>query len=262
MPASTNVKLILQGSLVLSAKENQTTGTVGILRIPPPGHELTIEIQKIPPTGPKPPLITLVRDQIRDKLYLNVTSAQPNITIRNKNLVDRKAEKTNQDSFNWFVDLEKASELYKFPIGADINEFNPLLTFNSGQLFSFALSENFLQVQKGIFSTYEDFGYVAVKLGIDFFTTVRTVFINGVDPPVFDSLTEPGTDYLITIKNEAKTHPPGPVTDANHYYRGLGSGISLQQRILFLSETDPGLSPPAGPEAACFPAYLSQSNIE
>jgi hypothetical protein len=115
-------------------------------------------------------------------------------------------------------------------------------------------------VQRGIFSTYEDFGRVAVILGVDFLTTVRAVFKNGDDPPIFDSSTEPGTDYVITINNDAATHPQGPVSDANHYYKALGTGIPAEQKILFLSINEGG-SGPAGPEAACFPAYLGQSNI-
>jgi hypothetical protein len=159
--------------------------------------------------------------------------------------------------------LERSSELYPFPIGSNSNEFRSILTFNSGQLFTFPpLSENFLLVQRGIFSNYQNFGYVAITIGVDFLTAHSAVFKNGATT-VFDSLTEPGTDYLIEITHDAEVHPAGPVTDANHYYRALGSGIPLEQRILFMSipvGDDVG-GPPAGPEAACYPAYLSQTEI-
>jgi hypothetical protein len=219
-------------------------------------------VHKVPPTGPSPADITLTRPQIRDTLSLNVTSAEPNITIRNKNPINRQAAPTNQDSFNWFVDLERSTELYKFPIGATSDELKPVLTFNSGQLFPLSLSENFLLVQRGIFSAYENFGRVAVILGVDFLTTARAVFRNGDDTPIFDSSTEPGTDYVITINHDAATHPPGLISDANHYYRALGTGIPVEHKILFMSIHEEGGSGPAGPEAACFPAYLGQSNIE
>ena len=267
MPAPTNVRLLLKGLLVLTAKEGQPTGKVGILKTSPPGHDLTIVIRKIPPVGLEPPLITLPRPQINDALSLNVIIAEPNITIRNKNAVHRNEPPTNHDSFNWFVDLEKPSELYRFPVGVNSEEFRPVLTFNGGQLFTFALSETELLVQKGIFGAYKTFGKVAVTLGVDFITTSQAVFKNG-SAVVFDSATEPGTDYVITITNDAAVHPGGPVTDANHYYRALGTGIPLEQRLLFMSIRPPGPAsaggppvPPVGPEAACFPAYLGQSEL-
>lgn len=267
MPAPTNVRLLLKGLLVLIAKEGQPTGKVGILRTSPPGHDLTIVIRTIPPVGTPPPLRTLPRAQINDALSLNVVIAEPNITIRNKNPVIRTALPANQDSINWFVDLERASELYRFPVGPNREEFRPVLTFNGGQLFTAALSETPLLVQRGIFASYQTFGKVAVTLGIDFITTSQAVLKNG-NTTIFDSTTEPGTDYVITITHDAAVHPPGgPVTDANNYYRGLGTGIPLEQRFLFMSIRPPApapvggpASPPVGPEAACFPAYLGLSD--
>ena len=260
MPTPTNVRLILRGLLVLSAREGQSTGKVGVLRTAPPGHAVTIVVHKIPPNGPAPEPINL--HPIHDALSLNVLSAQPNITIRNKNPVNRIQAPANQDSFNWFVDLERVSELYTFPIGANKNEFRPILTFNSGQLFTDRVSHNFLLVQRGIFSYYQTFGRVAIKIGVDFLTASSAVFKNGANT-IFDSAAEPGTDYRIEITNDAAQHPAGPVSDANHYYRALGTGIPLEQRILFMSipeDEDVG-GPPAGPEAACFPAYLGQTDI-
>jgi hypothetical protein len=267
MPAPTNVRLLLKGLLVLTAKEGQPTGKVGILKTSPAGHDLTIVIRKIPPAGPSPPARTINRPQINDALSLNVVSAEPNITIRNKNPVNRNAPPANRDSINWFVDLERPAELYRFPVGVNSEEFRPVLTFNSGQLFTFALSETPLLVQKGIFASYQTFGVVAITLGIDFLTTVQTVFKNGAET-VFDSATEPGTDYVVTITNDAAVHPGGPITDANNYYRALGTGIPLEQRFLFMSIRPPAPAPvggaplpPVGPEAACFPAYLGQSEL-
>lgn len=261
MTTPTNVRLLLRGLLVVSAKEGQPNGKVGILRTAPAGHELKIAVHRIPP-GPPPEPRILTRPDIRDRLYLNVTSAQPNITVRNNTPVNRLVAPVNQESVNWFVDLEKESELYTFPIGSNSSEFNPLLTFNSGQLFTAAISEDFLQVQRGIFSSYENFGYVAVQLGIDFLTAFKVVFKNG-NQTIFDSATEPGIDYRIEISHDADVHPQGPVTDANNYYRALGTGIPLEQKILFMS-IRPGIQaggPPAGPEAACFPAYLGRTSI-
>jgi len=259
MPAPTNVRLLLKGLLVLSAKENQATGKVGILRTSPPGHDLTIEIRRKFPTAP-PQTTTINRPQISDVLSLNVVNAQPNITIRNKNPVNRNAAPANQDSINWFVDLERASELYRFPVGVLSEELRPVLTFNSGQLFTAALSETALLLQRGIFSSYQTFGTVAITLGIDFLMTSQAVFRNG-SATVFNSAAEPGVDYEITITHDAAQHPQGPVTDANNYYRALGTGIPLEQRVLFMSIRPAPGGGPVGPEAACFPAYLGQSDF-
>jgi hypothetical protein len=250
MPAPTNVRLLLRGLLVLSAREGEPNGKVGVLRTSPPGHGVTIVVNKIPLDGSEPEQINL--NPIHDALSLNVLSAQPNITIRNKNPVNRIQAPANQDSFNWFVDLERSSELYRFPIGAN----------NNGQLFTERVSRNFLLVQRGIFSSYQTFGYVAITIGVDFLAASSLVFKNGANT-IFDSAAEPGTEYLIEITNDAAQHPQGPVSDANYYYRALGTGIPLEQRILFMSipEGEEVGGPPIGPEAACFPAYLSETNI-
>src|SRR5947209_8719536 len=138
----TNVRLLLRGLLVLAAKPGNPTGKVGILKSPASGHTLTITIKKQPPTGPVPPDIVLNRPQIMDALALEIdNAAQPNIIIRNNSPVVRtQSIPTQTDSFGWFVDLERQSELYKFSIGSNPDELVPMLTFNSGQLFAMALS--------------------------------------------------------------------------------------------------------------------------
>jgi hypothetical protein len=283
----TNVTLLLRGLLVLAAREGQTTGKVGILKAPPQGHELTIAISEHPPTGPDPDPITLTRRQIMDTLLLSIENdAQPTITIPNKKPVNRLAHPTEEDSFRWVVDLERAGELYDFSIGANRSELMPILTFNSGQLFAADLSESFLLVQEGIFSPYRDFGRVALAIGIRFPSATRAVFKNG-DVPLFDSETSPGTDYVIEITHDAPEHP-SVVTDANNYYKALGAGIPVEQKILFMSLAYPRilrerfekaqrdnnkeladtinsliekLGHPAGPEAACFAAYLGRTEL-
>lgn len=280
----TNITMLLKGLLVLDAKEGHTIGVVGILKNPPPGHVLTIKITRQPPGGGP---VTMPPPPIGGTLSLNIVNAgSPNITIRNPNPVNRTVAPANQDSIKWFVDLERAGELYRFSIGANRDEFMPILTFNSGRLFAAELSENFLLVQRGIFASYEDFGRVALTLGVEFLSATSAVFKNGPDV-VFDSASEPGTDYKIEITHDAAQHPP-VVTDANNYYKALGAGIPLEQRILFMSLSERELlkarlkeaqlkknkeledairnllrilGPPAGPEAACFPAYLGQTNI-
>jgi hypothetical protein len=129
---------------------------------------------------------------------------------------------------------------------------------------------------------------VAARIGVDVFLDQQgseaTFTSGGVQ--VFKS--EPNANYLITIAHESPSHPK-VVTDANHYYTALGLGLSPDERIQFMSidDTQPlsarleearslrdtklesildaasklfmALGPPAGPEAACFTAVLSQS---
>lgn len=290
----TNVTLLLKGSLVLFAKKDRPLGTVAILRDPPPRHSLKIRYRLQPPGGVFGQYIPV--SSIQDTLRLNVqNNAHPNITLRDEHAqINRKLPVTNQDSYKWFVNLENA-ELYNSSIGANSAAFKQILTFNSGELFTapLGLSYNFLMVQKGIVSDYEDFGTVAVKIGVEFSMTESVVFTNG-SSVVFDSSTFPaGTNYEIELENDA---PPISrlVTDANHYYKGVGSGIPHDQRIQFASivEVDERIiiledllrarlekaiqegnrelaaafekvltsGPPAGPEAACFPAYLDRSD--
>lgn len=290
----TNVTLLLKGSLVLSAKKGQPTGTVAILRQPPPRHVLKIQYRVQPPGGVFGPLINV--PLIQDALSVEVqNSAHPNITLRDEAAtINRLQAPTNQDSYKWFVDLEN-SELYGSTIGAIKDAFKQFLTFNSGELFTptRGISYNKLQVQRGSNSDYETFGFVAGTIGVEFSLADKVVFKNG-GVPVFDSSDPPpGTNYRIELENDA---PPNSiiVADANHYYKAVGSGIPQERKILFASVVEDqrlkimlqhyleGLleearsagdrthiavlekllreTPPAGPEAACFPAYLSRTD--
>jgi hypothetical protein len=214
----------------------------------------------------------------------------PNITLRDKNAkIDRKKPPLNQDSFKWFVDLENA-ELYDGPIGVKKSAFRQVLKFNSGELFNDVTADadnpsyNFLLIQKGNEDNYQDFGYVSIRIGIKFVANGSVIFTNGTGPdPVFDSSQDAaGTNYRIMMVNDAQQHP-ALVTDANHYYKALGSTIPPEDRILFASirqraalramaiqasflgnnqfaDAVDKLSGPAGPEACCFPTYVSRSD--
>jgi hypothetical protein len=193
------------------------------------------------------------------------------------------------ESFRWFVGLEN-SELYNRPIGSN-GMFESLLTFDGGQIFTFDRpNESILQIQRRRADPYVDFGRVASSLGIDFLSAGRAVFKNGTTT-VFDSSLEANTNYKIDIIHDAPQHPP-TVEDANHYYTVLGTMIPESERIWFKSETEVQrlqvrlaeakaskdrklatalkaaidemvrtLGPPAGPEAACFTAYLDQTDL-
>jgi len=295
----TTLTLFLKGSLVLFAKKDQPTGKVAILRVPPPRHELKISYSIKPPQGG----FGMPQDvqNIKDALSIEVTNpAQENITLRKENSqINRHDGSGEQDSFEWFVDLEN-EELYGNiidHIGANKGKFKQVLTFNSGELFSGSpITYNRLFVQRGSEAEYEEFGYVAGLFGV-LFSGDRIVFKNGPSQQdiVFDSLTiDPGTEFKIELVVDAVPHSR-IVADANHYYKAVGAGIDDETRILFasivendeiqnevqhqiqllfndaLQKGDKALSdslkriledgPPAGPEAACFPAYLSRTEL-
>jgi hypothetical protein len=266
---ATIVTLLLKGSLVLFAKEGQPKGSVRFLKAPPPNHVLTLGYQKLPPNSDPEDEVQVT--PIEDNLSITVNNpVNPNISLRDKNAkIDRKQAPSNQDSFRWFVDLEN-SELYDGPIGVKKSAFKHVLTFNSGNLFNDVNQDadnpsyNFLLIQKGGDANYQDFGFVSIRIGILFSANGSIVFTNGNGPnPVFDSSKDPaGTNYIINLTNDLDDNHTHPrlVTDANHYYKGIGSTIPLEERILFASITGSDGGGPAGPEACCFPAYLSRTD--
>lgn len=287
----TNVTLFLKGSLVLFAKEGQPAGSVRILREPPPNHTLTINFREQPPGGTfgDPIAVSPVQDALRLEVQ---NTAHPNITLRDRDAVIDRKTRTHLGSARWFVDLENR-ELYDRPIGVDPVGFKQVLTFNSGELFNDVSqgdspSTSPLLIQKGINANYEEFGFVAVRIGIAFTGAQRVVFTNG-GGLVFDSAQKPdGTNFEISLDHDARAHPQPIITDANHYYKAVGSGIPHDKRTFFASVkakvnllirldeaksrrdsalvaeleallAGPGV--PAGPEAACFPAYLGRSEL-
>ncbi|MDQ3818244.1 MAG: hypothetical protein M3362_11290, partial [Acidobacteriota bacterium] len=224
MPTQTTITLFLKGLLAIFVNEDKTLCTVGVLKDPPPGHELTISVKKGAP-GSDPEkmtqeVVTLTRPEVRDALRLDVhNTSQTNITFRKKDAaIDRQSDPnnnpatSNRDSFNWVVDLEN-HELYDGSIGAASDGFRPTLTFNGGELFTASISMDKLFIQRGIFSC-ESFGFVANKIGVKFSldqADSRARFSNGGET-VFES--EADTDYVIEIVNDADVHS-GIVTDAN-----------------------------------------------
>jgi hypothetical protein len=291
--------LFLKGSLVLFAKKGQPTGKVAILKNPPPRHVLKISYRVKPPGGTFGSPIVL--SPVSDNMGLQVTNpVQENITLRGENApIVRTASPTHQDSFEWFVDLEN-EEVYGNTIGAigaNKAKFKEILTFKSGELFSGSplgsgLSYNRLHRQKGSEAEYTEFGFVAGSFGV-LFSADR--FISSGTNPVFDSSTfAAGSEFRIELEMDA-TPNSVIVADANHYYKAVGAGIPPDERHLFASivgrnalkvETEHQLlvflqdaeakgdkatvaalqkllplTPPAGPEAACFPAYMSRSDL-
>jgi len=252
------VTLIIKGLIAIFVKTDRTECTLGVLADVPLGHKLTIIFRKPGATGMvehkrlEPPNIAI-------NLRLDVQNISQNrVTLRKWPMfINRQVDPTseNKDSFSWAVDLENA-ELYGSMIGARKSAFTPILTFTNGDLFTILTSRNHLFTQRGIFDT-RDFGFVANIIGAQFLldqpSNSTAVFHNGLEPIV---IPDPNADWEIEINNDAPAHS-GIVTDANHYYKAVGLGLSEPQRFLFMSNS--GGAGPAGPEAACFSGFFSES---
>lgn len=287
MPASSNIRLLLEGLIAIFIKNDQSECTVGILKSPPPDHKLEIDI-----TETIGGMTTKIPISIKDPLDLKVTgTSQTNITLRDvqPSPLDRRDRTKYRGSFSWVVDIENPAEFYKTPIGALKAEFKPLLTFNVGELFTEQVSRNRLQFQPGRYANYQELGFVAVTIGVDIDLDKQgseAVFTSG-GAEVFKS--KPNASYLVKITHESTKPHPKIITDANHYYKAMGLGLPENEKILFMSvdETMPltarleearlrretklesaleevlkllaASDPPAGPEAACFTVFLSRS---
>ena len=256
MPAK--VTLVLKGLIAVFVNPAKTKCTVGVLEDAPPEHKLKIIFRKPGLTGPVE-YLTLEPPNIAYNLKLDVRNiSQTAITTRNPMSIDRQANATpaNRDSFSWIVDLENA-ELYDTEIGARKSGFSPILTFTNGELYTHRVSRNFLLTQRGLFSPIRKFGFVATEIGADFILDKpesTAVFMNGTQPI---NIPNPAEDWEIEVNNDATAHLD-VVTDANHYYKAIGQGLSETQRFLFMSNNSGG-GPPAGPEAACFSTLLGES---
>jgi hypothetical protein len=258
------VTLIIKGLIAIFVNPGRTECTLGVLSDVPPSHKLTIYLRKPGATGAMEPYKTLEPPHIARNLRLEVQNITQNrVTLRKWPMfIDRQVDPTpeNQDSFSWAVDLEN-EELYGRGIGARRSAFSPILTFKNGDLFTKRISRDHLFTQRGIFDT-RDFGSVANIIGAEFLldqpSNSTAVFHNGLEPfPIPD----PTKDWEIEINNDAPSHS-GIVTDANHYYKAVGSGLTEAERFLFMSfsegDSDEG-SVPAGPEAACFSGFFDES---
>jgi hypothetical protein len=196
---------------------------------------------------------------IANNLRLDVQNiSQQQITYRKHDLaVDRQHDPPagTEDSFNWVVDLENI-ELYDRSIKARTSAFNPILTFTNGELFTNFIPKNALFTVRGLFDRRK-FGFVGSAIGAEFRLdqppNSKAVFHNGQQP-----LTppDPNKDWEIEINNDGPAHS-GVVTDANHYYKAVGLSLTEPERFLFMCVG--GTSGPAGPEAACFTAFLGKS---
>lgn len=292
--ATSNVTLILDGLLILTATEGEDNGEVGVLGFDPLGHALEITVTR-KHGGTPVDVKTFDRNSLGRQLSLDIQPGKK-ISVRDRTPVNRMDPVTHEESVKWFVDLD---ELYSFAIGADRRMFSPILSFNGGELFTAVKPNDSILDRHKLLGAPQHVGRVALYLGVVFKNSTRAIFRNeGV--ALFDSNDNPGDDYEIHISHGTHQHPTSSA-DANWYYIGVGENIPVGQEILFSSDStlvqqlteiehdhagmqnrDSSAMPSdvvmenvkakieklraagaitAGPEAACFPAYLSVSKM-
>ena len=291
MPTS-KVTMVLDGLIVLAAKLGDDNGEVGVLKFHP-FHDFNIHVKKFFTNGTTAEFNV---QQISDELKLEIAPPRK-ITARDATEVKRLEHPSDHfESIKWFVDLEDGKEFYKPGLQAKRTEFKPIIKFNGGELYTAEpVNDSILEVFRGLTLNAERIGRVALKLGIEFANATSAVFRNDPHDPIFDSNKDGvGTNYTIQVSNNRKAHG-GTSMDADLYYSALGADIDLDKRITFRSvsnrisqleesrdeihsqsERHPEFEKKqqetldklhalgdqrAGPEAACFPAYLSQSKL-
>jgi hypothetical protein len=155
------------------------------------------------------------------------------------------------------VDFEN-DELYGTEIGVRKSAFDPILTFRNAELFTKYVSKKPLFIQRGLYD-HRRFGFVAVEIGAQVSldqANSKASFFND-NELIFESAAD--TNYEIIVDNDAPAHSE-IITDANHYYKAVGLTLSEDSRIHFMSVADKETER-AGPEAACFTAFLGESQL-
>jgi hypothetical protein len=239
---------------------NRRVCKVGILRKTPGGHphQHKVHVKEKDSTGAT---VDTHQGNIGATHALTLNSPL-GISLRKEGMsIDRSVRPPStdpsHDSFEWAVSLE-GPQFYNRPIGAKEDGFHPLLTFDSGELYTSKVSESMLQRLDPGDSDFHDFGFVAVEIGIfiPLSSRLQATFKNGFQH-VFTSRLD--RFYEITIDNGPVHKPSGTATDAETYYEddAIGGRLDDDEKIHFQSHVDPHR---AGPEAACFVSYLNRSN--
>lgn len=255
-----SIEITLTGLLAVFADPLKTPARVGFLKRTHHQHKLELKVTEIDINGTE---TVISPHTLKDPLELRVTPPQ-GITLRNEGMAIKRMTRPQAgdptvDSFAWAVNLE-GQDFYRKPIGATKAAFKPFFIFNSGELYTCEISQTILQ-RKDPGSQFEDFGYVAVVIGVHIPLSqagVKAVLTNGNDPrPVFES--KPNTRYEICVDRGPVHRLRGVVTDAEDYYldKAIGADLNDGEKIHFQSGTDDNK---AGPEAACFLASIRTSN--
>jgi hypothetical protein len=254
------IEIILKGLLAIFANPKRKQAAIGLLKRTHHQHKLEVKVTEIDASGtPK----DISPHALKDPLKLTLTPPQ-GISFRNPNMTINRMKHPptgdpTEDSFAWAVAIEGA-DFYRKEIGALKAGFKPFLIFDSGELYTSEISQTVLERKDPGASSFTDFGFVAVEIGVHIPLNqmgVKAVLTNGNDPrPIFES--KPNTRYEIHIDRGPKHQPTGVVTDAEDYYldKAIGGKLNDSGKIHFQSHPK---KDKAGPEAACFLVFLGDS---
>lgn len=254
-----NINITLSGLLAIFTMKRPCE--VGFLKRAHHPHKLEVKVTEIDKSGITKDITPCT---LKDPLELIVTPSQGISFRKLPRIIKRKSPPAagTEDSFAWAVDLEN-DELYGKEIGAKKAGFRSFLIFNSGELFTAAISETMLERLDPGERDFKPFGFVAVKIGVHIPLDqpgVKAVLMNGSDStPVFVS--QPDKRYEISIDRGSVNPPTDPVTDAESYYldKAIGGKLKDSEKIHFQSRLG---EYKIGPEAACFITSLGKSGPE
>jgi len=255
-----NVEITLDGLQLVFVDSQNKKCTVGVLRNAPEGHGFSISVLKADAAGILQPFTRLGEADIKNNLKISVSNTSKTGVSRRKMdaAIDREAGSTpdNRDSFRWVVDFE--SEIYHKPIGAKKAGFVSLFSINNGELLARSLSKNKLLIKRGMKGSFQEFGTVATKTGIDIVLdqpNSKAVFKNG-NQTVFTA--DSTSTFQINIERLCQKEAGG--SDADSYYTAIGDLVPDPEKIFFSSTPlPPSPTPPIDPDAACLPGSMSRS---
>jgi hypothetical protein len=263
--ANPNVKLIIDGLVVVFTDPKDEKCSIGVLGDVPEGHTLRIDVLEPGPDGELEIVKTIDQASVKDRLEIIVSgTSSSGITRRGMDAkIDRKkGADGNGDSFRWVVDFE--TDIYQKPIGAKKEGFASILTVNHGELLTDRISKNNLFIHHGSADREGTlFGRVATKTALDIVLdqpNSKAVFKNG-EEVVFEADSNSRFQLLI---NRACSGNAG--NDADAYYNAVGQNLRDEEKIFFSADELPppapqgGLGGPVDPDARCLNIRMSKSD--
>ncbi|HWS87595.1 MAG TPA: hypothetical protein VN282_11565 [Pyrinomonadaceae bacterium] len=266
-----SIELTIEGIIVLlferDAQGQVTACLAGVVRNVP-GHDLEVKGTKFDQAGNS---TAFAFKPVEPRLRLEVGgTTQTGIRFAGAGAPIKRVCDADDRSFSWVLDFE-GKELHGREIGADVDQFHPILRINNGELFTKVVSVNHLLVRAA--GTPDApvtlIGRVATQVGV----AVE------LDRPESVAEFSNGAAQTITVRHgerlEATLALTCPTDDprrgglarghANHYYNAVGNKLPVGERKVFSSTKfeHPGAGPLIiSPEASCLVATMSGSPIE
>ena len=273
MSASANsdpsIELTIEGIIALMFERDEQNQVIaclaGVVR-DVPEHVFEVKGRKIDEAGNA---TNFAFDPIESELRLEVRgTTQTGIRFAGEGGGINRVCGPDDRSFAWVLDLE-GEELHGRGIGADGKKFRSILRIDNGELFTSTVSLNHL-LFRGEADPHDPFtlvGRVATQVGVAInLDTPESVaqFSNGAAQSVSVRRGERLiATVALTCRNDDPRRCGQRLGHANHYYNAVGHKLGAGEKKVFSStKSEPNGKPPVSPEASCFVAAMSRSQIE